>query len=106
MLQKLLAGAVAFAMTTGFALAQDTETTSTSHAAGSTTTGSQPASTGKKAKSGSESYEYSVDSTTVTGPVARPPSTVEKTTTTTTTALPPPMVKDTTKTTSTTTETQ
>lgn len=85
----------ALAMTAGFAVAQEAQTTTETHATSSTVTN-------PNAKKGqpAEEYQWSVDTTTTKVPVH--PTVVEKQTTTTTVA-PPPVVDRRTSTTTTTT---
>lgn len=89
---RYLTVAAGFALIAGIACAQDVQTTTESHAKSKTTA----------MKKGGESYEWSVDTTTVKVPVH--PTVTEKETTTTTTSapVPPPVVSRQTTTTTTT----
>ncbi len=99
-MRMLIAGAAVLALSAGMALAQETQTTTTEHATGSTQVGNP--STNRTAKGG-ESYQWSVDTTTTKVPVH--PTETEKTTTTTTAAPNPPPVVHRKETTTTTTST-
>jgi len=85
----------ALAMTAGFAVAQEVQTTTESHATNQTTV-HPDAKKGQPA----EEYQWSVDTTTTKVPVH--PTVVEKTTTTTN-VTPPPVVHEHTSTTTTST---
>jgi len=91
MIRDLALATAGFAMVAGFAVAQDVQTTTESHAQTTTT----PVGKGK------EAYEWSVDTTTTKVPVH--PTVVEKTTVVNTPAPPPPVVHEHTSTTTTTT---
>jgi hypothetical protein len=95
MIRNLALTTAGLAMIAGFAVAQQVQTTTESHAKSQTTA----------TKKGGESYEWSVDTTTTKVPVH--PTVTERTTTTTTTApapvAPPPVVNEHTSTTTTTT---
>jgi hypothetical protein len=88
MIRNLALATAGFAMIAGFAVAQDVQTTTESHAQTTTT----PVSKGK------EAYEWSVDTTTTKVPVH--PTVVEKTTVVN---APAPVVHEHTNTTTTTT---
>jgi hypothetical protein len=91
MIRNLAFATAGFAMIAGFAVAQDVQTTTESHAQTTTT----PVSKGK------EAYEWSVDTTTTKVPVH--PTVIEKTTVVNEPAPPPPVVHEHTNTTTTTT---
>jgi hypothetical protein len=93
MIKNLALATAGFAMIAGFAVAQEVQTTTDSHAQTTTT----------PTKKGGEAYEWSVDTTTTKVPVH--PTVTEKTTTTTTAPVPvaPPVVNEHTSTTTTTT---
>jgi hypothetical protein len=92
MIRNLALATAGFAMIAGFAMAQEVQTTTDTHAQSSTT----PVSKSK------EAYEWSVDTTTTKVPVH--PTVVEKSTTVVTTPVtPPPVVQEHSTTTTTTT---
>jgi hypothetical protein len=93
-MRTLALATAALSMVAGFAVAQETETTTESHATNSTTV-HPDAKKGQPA----EEYQWSVDTTTTKVPVH--PTVVEKQTTTTTVAPPPVVDRRTTVTTTT-----
>ena len=94
-MRTLALAMAALAVTAGFAVAQETQTTTETHATNSTTV-HPDARKGQTA----EEYQWSVDTTTTKVPVH--PTVVERQTTTTTVAPPPMVDKRTTVTTTTT----
>jgi hypothetical protein len=78
MIRNLALATAGFAMIAGFAVAQDVQTTTDSHAQSSTT----------PVKKGQEAYQWSVDTTTTKVPVH--PTVVEKSTTVVNTPVAPP----------------
>jgi hypothetical protein len=93
MIRNLALATAGFAMIAGFAVAQDVQTTTETHAQSSTT----------PVKKGQEAYQWSVDTTTTKVPVH--PTVVEKSTTVVNEpAPPPPVVHEHTNTTTTTTK--
>ncbi len=82
MIRNLALATAGFAMIAGFAVAQDVQTTTESHAQTTTT----PVSKGK------EAYEWSVDTTTTKVPVH--PTVVEKTTVVNEPAPPPAVIQE------------
>ncbi len=93
MIRSLALATAGFAMIAGFAVAQDVQSTTESHAQTTTT----PVGKGK------EAYEWSVDTTTTKVPVH--PTVVEKSTTVVNEPAPPPPVIQEHKSTTTTTTT-
>jgi len=103
MIRHVIAGAMTAITMAGPAFSQDAVRPNQAEATDAQSTSATVSHRAKTKHHPVESDEYSTETTTITGPAARPPVVDEKTTTTTTNVVPPPIVTNKTETTTTTT---